>query len=36
MIFKDSFDELMQNIWSEQLMDIGTGEVVCEWLQDTM
>lgn len=33
MIFKSSLDELVEYIRSDELMYVGTREVICEWLE---
>ena len=34
MILECSFDELVENVWSEQLVYISAWKIVCEWLKD--
>lgn len=33
MILESSFDQLMQNVWSYQLMNVGSREVIREGLR---
>lgn len=32
MIFECALDELMKNVWCNHLVDVSTGEIICEWL----
>lgn len=32
MIFERPFNQLMEDVWRKQLVDVGSGEVVCERL----
>lgn len=33
VVFECSFDELMEDVWRDQLVNIRTGEVFGEWLE---
>ena len=34
MIFKGALDYLMQQVAGQEFMNVGTGEIVGEWLDD--
>jgi hypothetical protein len=36
MIFKCSFDYLMKEVRRDELIDIRTWEIICEWLYEIM
>jgi len=34
MVFESSLDELMEDVWGNQLVDVCSWKIVCKWLDN--